>query len=267
MERRHIKWGAIAAAALSLAVYYFNAEKFTNPMTGEEARVGMSRDQEQALGLQGYEQVLSESQTVSSGPEYEMVKRVADRLTAAVGDDGAGFEWAVSLVQSDEVNAFCLPGGKIVVYTGILPIAEDEAGLAVVMGHEIAHAIARHGAQRVFQQGAVEIAEQGLNNGLSDLPPGEREQVLGLLGAGAQYGLILPFSRDHELEADQMGLIYMARAGYDPEAAVGFWQRMAAAGGNKPPEFMSTHPSDSTRIRQIRELLPQAQAERRSAGE
>ncbi|MBX7057348.1 MAG: M48 family metallopeptidase [Leptospirales bacterium] len=266
MQTRHIKWGAILLALLSLAVYYFSAETFRNPVTGEESRVGLSRDQEQALGLQGFQEVISGARTIDSGPEYEMVGRVAQRLTHAVGQDGADLDWEVALVDSPEANAFCLPGGKIVIYTGILPTARDEAGLATVMGHEIAHAIARHGAQRVFEQGAIQIAVQGLQEGLSDLSAEQRQTIMGLFGAGAQYGVVLPFSREHELEADRMGLVYMARAGYDPEQAVDFWKRMAAsAGAGRPIELMSTHPSDSRRIQAIGQHMAEALEEYRRA--
>jgi len=266
MERRHIKWIPILVAVGSLAYYFIKSEKFVNPETGESARVGLSTEQEKQLGLQSYDQILHESNLIQSGPDLEMVRRVAQRLTRAVGEAGSSFDWRVSLVQSDEVNAFCLPGGKIVVYTGILPVAGGESGLAVVMGHEIAHAVSRHGAQRVFEQGALEIAVRGVQGSLTDLDPAQQRTILGLLGAGAQYGVALPFSRKHETEADAIGLRYMARAGYDPEEAIGFWERMEEAGGSKPPEIMSTHPSDRTRIENIRKLLPQAKKEYENSG-
>lgn len=258
MRSGKIKWAAIGLALVSLAIYFFTAETFKNPITGEEARVGLSRDQEEALGLQGFQEVIAGAETIETGPEYERVRRVATRLIEAVGEDGEGFEWQVALVDNAEANAFCLPGGKIVVYTGILSIAADDAGLATVMGHEIAHAIGRHGAQRVFQQGALEIAQRGLQEGVSELPADQQQQIMGLLGAGAQYGIVLPFSREHELEADHMGLVYMARAGYDPRQAASFWRRMSQNAGARPPELMSTHPADETRIREIEELLPRA---------
>jgi metalloendopeptidase OMA1, mitochondrial len=163
-------------------------------------------------------------------------------------------------------NAFCLPGGEIVVYTEILPVTQNEAGLATVLGHEIAHATSRHGAQRIFQQNALQIALSGVQGSIADLDDGTRRQVLGLLGAGAQYGVLLPFSRQHELEADQIGLKYMARAAYDPHEALAFWRRMMETkNGQQPPELMSTHPADSSRISQLENLLPGAMEEYQKA--
>jgi len=157
-------------------------------------------------------------------------------------------------------------GGEIVVYTGILPVTQTEAGLATVLGHEIAHATSRHGAQRIFQQNALQIALSGVQGSIADLDDGARRQVLGLLGAGAQYGALLPFSRQHELEADQIGLKYMARAGYDPREAIAFWKRMMETkNGQQPPELMSTHPADATRISQLENLMPGALEEYQKA--
>ena len=152
MQRRHIKWLPILAAGLFLLYQYVTSEKFVNPETGRVSHVAMSTEQEAALGLQSYRQVLSQSRTIDSGPQLESVKRVASRLAAATGKAGGGFEWMVSLIDDAQQNAFCLPGGKIVVYTGIIPITRGEAGLATVLGHEMAHATSRHGAQRVLQQ-------------------------------------------------------------------------------------------------------------------
>jgi predicted Zn-dependent protease len=218
----------------------------------------MSMDQEAALGLQSYKQILDESKVISSGPQYEQVVRVAEQLVSALPQDTDGFEWAVSLIDSLQANAFCLPGGKIAVFTGILPITQSDAGLAAVMAHEIAHATARHGAQRVFQQQAVQTALMGVQGSLADLDYQQQRMLLGLFGAGAQYGVLLPFGRDHEIEADAMGLIYMARAGYDPNEAVAFWQRMEEHSEGQPPEWMSTHPSHGTRIERLRQLMPRA---------
>ncbi len=256
--KRRIHWVPIFLALAYAAFKYFSAEKFVNPETGEAHRVGMSENQEQRLGLQSYQQVLSEEHVVSSGPEVEMVKRVAGRLAAATGAAAKNFEWAVSVVQSDQVNAFCLPGGKIVVYTGILPVAQGEAGLATVMGHEMAHATSRHGSQRMLQSQLMQAAMAGAQFSVSDLDYQQQRTVIALLGGAAQYGAILPFSRGHETEADKVGLIYMARAGYDPREAIEFWKRMAKMGGQKPPEFASTHPSDGSRIASLERQLPEA---------
>ena len=249
----------VAIAVCIALVQYFSSEKITNE-AGRTARHALNPQQEQALGLQSYRQVLSQSKTIESGPDYELVKRVADRLAAATGPAAKTFDWRVSLLDSPAVNAFCLPGGKIVVYTGILPVAKTEAGLATVMGHEMAHATLRHGSERLVEQKATQTVLTGVQYSLGDMSYEQQREVMGALGAGAQYGLLLPFSRGHESEADKIGLTYMARAGFDPREAVSFWERMskATSGSGKPLEFMSTHPSDATRIEQLKRLLPQA---------
>lgn len=256
------RWGIrlvpLALAAVFVLWRMASAERFTNPETGETSRVGLSHQQEAVLGLQGYREVLAQSQVLESGREVDLVRRVASRLAPATGEAGARMEWQAAVLRSPEANAFCLPGGKIAVYTGILPICRDEDGLAAVMGHEMAHAVARHGAQRIFQQQNMQALLAGASFSLGDMDYQTRRTVMGLLGAGAQFGVALPFSRDHESEADRMGLMYMARAGYDPRAAVGLWQRMAEHGGEQQPEFSSTHPSHATRIRQLEGWMPEA---------
>ena len=202
MERRHIKWFPLVAAALFLAYQYFSSEKFVNPETGRKSHVAMSVQQEAALGLQTYERVLQQAEAVASGPELEMVKRVASRLARATSQAGSGFDWQESLIRDDQVNAFCLPGGKIVVYTGILPVAGNEAALATVLGHEMAHATSRHGAQRVFEQNLTQTAMTGIAISMSDMDYDKQRAVMGALGAGAQFGVLMPFSRKHESEAD-----------------------------------------------------------------
>jgi metalloendopeptidase OMA1, mitochondrial len=236
-----------------------SAEKFTNE-AGRTARVSLSREQESALGIQAYKQVLSSNRSIRSGPEYELVARCAAKLAAATGDAGRGFRWEVSLIEGREVNAFCLPGGKIAVYRGILPVAQSEGGLAVVMGHEMAHATLRHGSERVLQQQSANTILTGVNFSTMDMNYGQRQMIMSALGAGAQMGFLLPFSRDHESEADKVGLRYMARAGYDPREAIPFWERMgqASEGRRAPPEFASTHPSHETRIQRLKAELPAA---------
>jgi predicted Zn-dependent protease len=162
------------------------------------------------------------------------------------------------LVESDEINAWCMPGGKVVVYTGILPLTRDETGLAVVMGHEVAHAVASHGAERMSQGLLVEFGGAALSAALNQQPARTKELWMTAFGVGTQVGLMLPYSRTHETEADHLGLIFMAMAGYDPRAAVDFWTRMSQAGGASPPEMLSTHPSDQTRIRNIESFMPEA---------
>jgi predicted Zn-dependent protease len=260
MQRRHIKWFPIIAALLIIAYQYFGSEKFVNPETGRAAHVGLSTQQEAALGLESYQKVLSESPTISSGPEFEMVQRVMQRLVGSTGATAKDFKWAVSVVRSNQVNAFCLPGGKMVVYTGILPVAGNEAALATVLGHEMAHATSRHGAQRVFQQNLTQTAMAGVAGSLSDMDYQQQRAIMGAIGAGAQYGVLMPFSRNHESEADHIGLLYMARGGYDPRESINFWGRMeqASQGQQTPPEFMSSHPSHGTRIQQLQAWMPEA---------
>ena len=251
----------IGIAVLVVLFQYFSSEKFTNE-AGRTAHHALSPAQEEQLGLQSYQQVLQESQTIDSGPEYELVKRVAARLAGATGPAATTFKWQVSLVSSPQINAFCLPGGKIVVYTGILPVAQTEAGLATVMGHEMAHATLRHGSERLLQQKATQTLLTGVQTSLGDMSYEQQRAIMGAIGAGAQYGILMPFGRDHESEADAIGLTYMARAGYDPREAVAFWQRMEEhSSGQAPPEFMSTHPSHDTRVARLKELLPQAMEE------
>ena len=258
MERRHIKWFPIIIAALFFAYQYFSSEKFVNPETGRKSHVGLSTKEEASLGLQSYQQILSQSPTINSGPQWDMVDRVVHRLIGGTRDAGKDFDWQVSVVQSQQVNAFCLPGGKIVVYTGILPVANSEAYLATVLGHEMAHATSRHGAQRVFEQNLTQTAVAGLAGSMSDMDYEKQRAVMGALGAGAQYGVLMPFSRNHESEADHIGLLYMARAGYDPRESINFWRRMEESAQSQPPEFLSDHPSHGTRIQQLKEWMPEA---------
>jgi len=258
MNRTRIKWLPILVAGIFFAYQYFSSEKFVNPETGRASHVGLSTQQEAALGLQSYNQVLAQSKPIESGPEFDMLQRVAGRLAKATGDVGSKFDWRASLIRDRQVNAFCLPGGKIVVYTGILPVAQNEASLATVLGHEMAHATSRHGAQRVLQQNLAQTAMTGIAVSLSDMDYDKQRAIMGALGAGAQFGVLMPFGREHESEADHIGLIYMARAGYDPEESIRFWERMERSGGAQPPEFLSTHPAHGHRIEQLQNWMPQA---------
>lgn len=260
--RRRFKLLPIAIALIVILFQFFSSDKFTNPVTGEAHRVAMSEEQEAALGLQSYRQILSRERVISSGQELETIRGIARRLTSAVGDAGGEFQWDVSLIDSPNINAFCLPGGKIAVYTGILPVARTTAGLAAIMGHEMAHAIARHGSQRILRQKMTQTAMMGVQGSLSEMSYEQQRTILGLLGAGAQYGIILPFSREHESEADYMGTLYMARAGYDPHEAIELWKRMGeTSDGKQPSEFASTHPSNQTRISQLEQWMPEFMAE------
>ncbi len=212
-----------------------------------------------------YQQVIVESTLSANSQQTAQLQRVGKRVSEAVelfmtqngmADRVGDFHWEFNLIEKDTPNAWCMPGGKVAFFTGILPYTKDEAGMAVVMGHEVAHAVARHGSERLTYQ----VAQQGFGSLLSwgTKDSDYQEAYMQLYGLSTQYGAILPFSRLHESEADRLGLIFMAMAGYDPNAAVAFWQRMAAANPNAPPEFISTHPADETRIRKLREHMPEA---------
>jgi predicted Zn-dependent protease len=220
-----------------------------------------------AMSFNQYDKFLSENDVVSGTTESRMVSRVGDRIANAVErymqDHGMasrveGYEWEFNLIGEDVPNAWCMPGGKVVFYTGILPYTEDEAGMAVVMGHEIAHAIARHGNERMSQQLMVQAGGAALSVYLDEKDTEHQELYLAAYGVGTTVGVALPYSRAHETEADKLGLIFMAMAGYDPAEAVEFWKRMSQSGGAKPPEFLSTHPSDETRIENLKKFLPEA---------
>ena len=240
-------------------LYYYVSNQETVPITGRSQLVEINREQEMALGLQSYQQILSESQVMPQGEVVDLVRGIGRKLANAAGNVDPGFQWEFNVIRSDQANAFALPGGKTAVYTGLLPVAKNADGLAVVMGHEIAHAIARHGAERMAHQKLMQIGSMAASVALGDLDYNTQRMVLGALGVGAQYGIMLPFSRDHESEADYMGLMFMARACFDPTEAPKLWERMGQASqGKQPSEFMSTHPSHNTRIRQFQEWMPEA---------
>ena len=212
-----------------------------------------------AMGAQAFEEIKATEKVIHSGSSVDQVERVTARIvdsaTAIDPEIASRFEWEVCVLDADDtVNAFCLPGGKMAVYTGILPVAGSDTGLAVVLGHEIAHATRRHGTQRATRGVLTAIGVEIFTESV-EISTNEEERELATILA--KVGLGLPFSREHELEADRLGLVYMAAAGYDPREAVKFWQRMAAGGGEAPPEWLSTHPSDGHRIRQIESLLPE----------
>ena len=262
--RNRLLIGAVLALA-AIAFTYFSSEEQNVPITGREQRVAMSDAQQQQLGAQVYDQTLAEEQQkiVSSGPQYEMVRRVSERIARVGAVDKPEFDWQFALVERPEANAFCLPGGKIVVFTGLLDVAETDDELATVIGHEVAHAVAEHGAERIFREELTNRAVTAASGAFAD-DPVRFQQVAALLGAGAQIGLNLPWNREQESEADHIGVIYSARAGYDPMAAITFWQKMEQASkGRRPPEYLSTHPSSETRVKQLRAWMPEAQRERR----
>lgn len=239
----------------------------TVPITGRRQLSLVSDAEMNQMAAQEYQKVLSTSQVVNSGAQAAMVKRVGQRIEQAVqqyfrqqnqSQQLEGYAWEFSLIQDKQENAWAMPGGKTAVYTGILPITQDENGLAVVMGHEIAHAVARHSSERMSQQ----MATQGLGGVVSAAvgqnPSATQNVFLQAVGVGSQLGL-LRYGRNQESEADHLGLIFMAMAGYNPDGAVEFWQRMDARESQaSPPEFLSTHPSNGSRIARIQQELPEA---------
>jgi predicted Zn-dependent protease len=216
-----------------------------------------------SLSFQSYREFLSEHELSDNAEQTRMVKRVGKRIETAVErylfSQLEGYEWEFNLIEDESVNAWAMPGGKVVVYTGLIPVAQTEAGLATVIGHEVAHAFARHGAERMSQGLLLEMGGIALSKAVETRPAATRDLFMRSYGIGTQVGVLLPYSRVQESEADHLGLIFMAMAGYDPHEAVPFWERMAASKeGPRPPEILSTHPADSTRISRIRELIPMA---------
>lgn len=251
-----------------LFLIYFFQQCATVPITGRKQLLIYPEGEIMQMSLTSYQDFLKENKLSTDVRNTQRVKNVGKRIAQAVEtylrSQGAesrieGFNWEFNLVQGKEVNAWCMPGGKVVFYEGILPVCKTDAGIAVVMGHEIAHAIARHGNERMSQQMLVQAGSTAAAYALKDKPE-TTQQLLGIaIGLGTNYGVVLPFSRKHESEADRLGLIFMAIAGYNPQEAVDFWTRMAAASsGQKVPEFVSTHPSDTRRIADLKAEIPEA---------
>lgn len=240
----------------------------TNKFTGKKQFNLISSEQMLNLGETQYRQVLSSSKVLSNTADSRKVVDIGQRIAGAVNryysgqglqQELAGYKWEYNLIDSKEVNAWCMPGGKIAVYTGLLPVTQNDAALAVVMGHEVAHALAEHGKDRIHQQLGASALAMGLQVAVANKPQETQLAYLAAFGAASQLGVILPFSRRQELEADALGLKYAALAGYDPREAIGLWQRMGAlGGGSKPPEFASTHPAEATRIAELEKLMPEA---------
>lgn len=237
------------------------------PLTGRKQLKLIPNSMMMEMGQSSYTAFLKENPainppTIASATVTQVGTRISQAVDKYMNDNNlskliAGYKWEFNMVESKDVNAWCMPGGKVVVYSGIMPYTKDDAGLAVVMGHEIAHAIANHGNERMSQQLAVQLGGVSLQVAMAQKPQQTQELFLTAFGVGSTLG-ILAYSRKHELEADKLGLIFMAMAGYDPERALTFWQDMSAIGGNKPPEIISTHPSDHKRIEQIKSFLPEA---------
>ena len=260
-SHRVLAFGASTALLLLLAAC------MTAPVTGRRQLSLVGEGQMMELGISTFEQMKKETKISTDPAINALVKRVGSRIAAASSNDLPNAQWEFVVFDSPEANAFCLPGGKVGVYTGLMPIAKDEAGLATVIGHEVAHAAAHHGAERMSQALAAETGGQMLGVALSSADP----KVQALMGVAypaiAQVGVMLPYGRKQESEADHIGLIYMARAGYNPQAAVEFWQRFAAfndeRGASGGPAFLRTHPVDEVRVEQLREWMPEAMAEYR----
>jgi predicted Zn-dependent protease len=241
-----------------------------NAVTGRSQLRLLPEAELQSMAGQQYQQFLSQSKVVpvTVNKDAEMVRRVGTRIAYAITryyeSQGKanildGYQWEFNLVDNKEVNAWCMPGGKVVVYSGLLPVTQNEAALAVVMGHEIAHAVATHGNERMSQGVLQQLGGVALSVALANKPAETQQLFMAAYGAGSQVGVLLPFSRKQELEADQFGLRFAAMAGYNPQESIPFWQRMAAAGsGQKPPEILSTHPSDETRIQKMQQYIQEA---------
>ena len=242
----------------------------TNPLTKKSQLTLLPESELQAMGSQQYQQFLSTNRVVSASNnrDAEMVKRVGQRIARAVesyyaqngiSDKLNGFKWEYNLVDDKAVNAWCMPGGKIVVYTGLLPITQNEAALAVVIGHEVSHALLLHGNTRMSQGLLQQLGGVALSVALANKPVETQNMFMTAYGAGTTVGILLPFSRNQELEADRYGLIWTAMAGYNPQEAIPLWERMErAAQGQRPPEFLSTHPTEGRRINQLQKFMPEA---------
>ena len=238
------------------------------PVTGRTQMNLISPDRMQQTSLKRYNQFLEKNEVVEGTTQARNLKTVGQDIASTVEnylrEEGfeeriEDFNWKFNLIESDAVNAWAMPGGKIAFYTGIVDICQDKNGIAVVMGHEIAHAIARHGNERMSQMLATRLGGQALSIALTNQPGPTRDLLLQAYGMGAKVGVTLPFSRKHESEADEMGLMFMAMAGYDPREAVRFWQRMREQSSKeKPPAFLSTHPPTKERIKELRSYMDEA---------
>lgn len=237
------------------------------PLSGRKQLNLLPNSQMHTLSYDQYSQMMSQSNVVTGTEDSRMIKEIGANIKGAVEqylkdnnklDLIEGYDWEFNLIESDQINAFCMPGGKVAFYTGILPICANEDGIAAVMGHEIAHAIARHGNERMSQQMVQQMGGVALSVALSQKPEQTQQLFMSAYGLGSQVGVLLPYSRLHESEADHLGLIFMAMAGYNPEEAPELWKRMAAQSQGTPPEFLSTHPSHDTRIKNLNKWMSEA---------
>ena len=268
-RKNHVSRYLILMIILGLALLH--AACATVPLTGRTQLSLISTPTLNQMALTEYQEVLAKSKLSTNKTEVAMVRRVGNRIARAteqflrengLGDEISGYKWEFNLIQDDKtINAWCMPGGKVAVYTGLLPVAQNETGLAVVMGHEIAHALAQHGRERMSQGLLAQLGGIALAVAVAEEPAATQNIFMAAYGVGVQVGVLLPYSRQHEYEADRIGLTLMAMAGYDPREAVPFWQRMAAKSeGSKPPEFLSTHPVSENRIAAIENYMPEAMA-------
>lgn len=274
-----IRWWILILFAGYAAWQWFGSAR-VDPYTGEKAHYGTTAEEEVQLGAQAFQQVLGDANAQGAllppdAQASQEIREIAQRLvqrvpqvTAALAaqhgqqtpTDHQGFQWDVAVIQSDQANAFCLPGGKMAVYTGLIPVAQNRDAMAVVMGHEIAHALLRHGSQRMAQQKLVQMGQVAAGMAVGGMDPQQQQAVMAALGAGAQYGFILPYGRNHETQADKVGLMLAAAACYNPQEAIPLWQRMSElGGGERSPEFASTHPDPANRIQVLQSLMPQAE--------
>jgi len=260
MKQKLVKAGLLAAVI-------FIQSCGTVPLIGRKQVNLLPEANMVEMSLTNYSQFLQENKLSTSKEQTDVVKRVGAKMSVAVEkylkengyqDRIADFKWEFNLVENKEPNAWCMPGGKVVFYTGILPLTKNDAGVAVVMGHEIAHAVARHGNERMSQQMLVQFGGIALSEAIKTKPEQTQAIFQTAYGLGTQVGVMLPYSRQHEYEGDKLGLIFMAIAGYDPKEALGFWERMAANSTGKTPEFLSTHPIEQNRIEAIKQFLPEA---------
>ncbi|MBN2107040.1 MAG: M48 family metallopeptidase [Deltaproteobacteria bacterium] len=265
MSQLYGKIKMYAGAALMLALFACA----TVPVTGRQTLNIISDSELMTMSFQQYREVINKSKLSQDPARVQMIRRVGQRVAGATEDflrqqgmpqEISKYKWEFNLIDDDKtINAWCMPGGKVAFYTGIIPVAQNDAGIAVVMGHEIAHAIAKHGNERMSQSLLAQLGAAGLSAALAKSPAGTKDVFMNVYGVGANVGFLLPFGRVQELEADRIGLILMAKAGYDPRQAIPFWQRMSrSSSGGRPPALLSTHPVPETRIQDIQAALPEA---------
>lgn len=251
------QWMTSATGTLAIGAMSCCCGCSSTPVTNRNQLMLMTEPQEIQLGIQAYEEVLSDEKKSQNQQLTSLIQRVGQRVAAAA--DRSDFNWEFTLLESPTQNAFALPGGKVAIYEGILPVCGTEAGLAVVMSHEVAHAMARHGSERMSQTMAVDSVKQVAGQILKNEVPERHERLMAAYGIATKYGVLLPYNRKQEAEADHIGIMVMAKAGYDPQEAPKFWRRFGSNTDSQTPEFMSTHPSDHRRASNLAKLMPEAQ--------